>query len=277
MMSYSQDDIESILQTSYYDHRTDYVWKYIVGKTPELENKLYPIPDLDSFVVMHYMQKNRDKSMSEFLRDWKVMLHPGVIACTFSKRKSTLRIKARSYIYTYNTRLNQGLFVVNSEVADSIGLQRKVCLKRYRKSGMYKLVHLAELDEQLFSRYSERQKVKQWRESPQFDIDCKYCKEMIPFIMQEAGPKRNMLGYAQRLNVILSGNEDIRIGIIRDYSPKEMFAMPVFPRSEWKEGIRNAFVALEKEYAKEMEQRVIELQQWRDELSRITLKGSSIN
>lgn len=271
MTKYYREDIEDILQISYYDRRTDYVWKHIMGDAPELENKLYPIPSLDSFKVMHYMQKKRTMSVSDFLTQWKEKPHPGLIDCTYNKRSGILRLKARSFDFIYRTKLNQGLFVAHPDVAKSIGLQDMVSRKQYRKSGMYTLAHLTELDEQLYSRYAERLKVKKWKESPQFDIDCQYCSEMIPFIMEDAEKKRELLNYDQRLNIILKDENEVRIGIIRDYSPTEMIAMPVFPRSEWKEGIRSAFAALEQEYNRELEQRTIELQQWCDELSKILL------
>lgn len=271
MTEYNREDIEDILQISYYDRRTDYVWKYIMGDVPELENELYPIPNLDSFNVMHYMQKKRTRSVLEFLAEWKETAHPGLISCTYNKQSDILYLKARSYDFTYHAKLNQGLFVVHPEVAESIGLQDSISQKRYRKSGMYTLEHLAELDEQLYSRYAERLKVKEWRESPQFDIDCRYCSGMIPFIMQDAENKEIHLGPYQRLNIILSGIDKVRIGIARDYSPKEMIAMPVYPRTEWKEGIRSAFAALEKENAIILELRTKELQLWSEELSMITL------
>lgn len=271
MTEYNREAIENILQISYYDRRTDYVWKFIMGDVPELENKLYPIPSLNSFNVMHYMQKSRTKSVSEFLADWADTFHPGLIDCNYIKRSGILHLKARSYDFTYHAKLNQGLFVVYPEVAESIGLQDGISQKRYRKSGMYTLEHLEELDEQLYSRYAERLKVKEWRESPQFDIDCQYCSEMIPFIMQDAETKINLLGPYQRLNIILNGMNEVRIGIARDYSPKEMIAMPVYPRSAWQKGISSAFVALEEENAIKLEQRTKELQLWSEELSKITL------
>lgn len=268
---YNREDIESILQIYYYDRRTDYVWKYIMGDGPELENKLYPIPSLNSFNVMQYMQKSRNKSVSVFLAEWKEKSHPGLIDCTYNKRSGILRLKARSFDYTYHTKLNLGLFVTQPDIAKYIGLEDRFCKKRYRKSGMYTLAHLAELDEQLYSRYSEIEKVKEWKKSPQFDIDCQYCNQMIPYIMQDAESKKSLLGYNLRLNIILIGNDKVRIGIVRDYSPKEMIAMPVFPRTKWQEGIQSAFTALDEANAIKLEQRTKELQQWSQELSEITL------
>ena len=231
MIQYSREEIESILQISYYDRRTDYVWKYLMGDAPELEHILYPIPSLESFLVMHRMLKKRDRSVESFLEEWQMTEHPGLIDCQYSQRSGIIRIKARSFVLTYRSKLNDFHFVAYARIAKSIGLMERITRKRYRRSGIFSLSCLAELDEQLYSRYAEREKVKAWRKTPQFELDCQYCKAMIPVIMQDAETKVRHLGSSRLLNIILHANDKVRIGIVRDYSPEEMISMPCYPLS----------------------------------------------
>lgn len=48
MTPYTIKEIECILQTGYYDRRTDYVWKTVIGEDFELVQILYSITSLES-------------------------------------------------------------------------------------------------------------------------------------------------------------------------------------------------------------------------------------
>ncbi len=240
-----------------------------MGDAPELEHILYPIPNLESFQVMHSMLRTRIDSVSDFLEAWQQTKHPGLLDCRYSQRSGILRVKARSFVFTYRSKFNEFHFVANAKIANSIGLKDRTTQKKYRKSGIFPLSYLKELDEQLYSRYSEKEKVKAWRKTPQFKIDCQYCEAMIPFIMQDAETKVRHLGRNRQLNIILHDNDKVRIGIVRDYSPEEMISMPCYPREQWQEGIRSAFASLEKEYAAELEAHRIAMQEWSNELQKI--------
>lgn len=271
MKQFSQEDIECILQNSYYDRRTDYVWKYLLGHVVDLETKLYPIHNLESFQVMHDLLRKRSRTVAKFLKEWQTTDHPELIDCQYNERSGILRLKARSFTLTYRSKCNEYHFVTYAKIARCIGLENRITVKRYRKGGLFALALLQELDQQLYSRYDEKQKVMAWRRSPQFAIDCQYCKDMLPFIMQDAEQRSDSLGADKRMNIILSGNDKVRIGIVQDYSPEEMISMPCYPRAEWKQGIDAAFTALEIKQKEELEQHAIEMQQWSDELSKIAL------
>lgn len=269
MIQYTREEIESILQTGYYDRRTDYVWKTVIGEDFELVQLLYSIPDLESFEVMYTMLKERTESVSDLLEAWQESEHPGLLDCHYSQRSGILRIKARSFTFTYRSKSNEFHFSVYAKIAKSISLKERIMQKKYRKSSIFPLHLLSELDEQLYSRYSELEKLKAWQKTPQFKIDCLYCETMIPFIMQDAEKKVRQLGKDRLLNIILHENDKVRIGIVKDYSPEEMMSMPCYPREQWKEGIRLAFASLEKEYVAELEAHRIKMQEWCDELSKI--------
>lgn len=269
MTPYTIKEIECILQTGYYDRRTDYVWKTVVGEDFELVKVLYSIPSLESFEVMHTMLNERTESVSDLLEAWQGSEYPGLLGCHYSQRSGILRIKARSFVFTYRSKLNEFHFSVYAKVAKSISLNERIMQKKYRKSGIFPLRLLRELDEQLYSRYEESEKLKAWLKTPQFKIDCQYCEAMIPFIMQDAEKKVRQLGEDRRLNIILHDNDKVRIGIVKDYSPEEMMSMPCYPREQWQEGIRLAFASLEKEYVAELEAHRIKMQEWSDELSKI--------
>lgn len=270
-MQYCWEEIESILQTSYYDRRTDYVWKYLMGNMPELETILYPIPSLESFQVMHDMLKKRNKNVYDFLEEWKATENKALIDCLYNERSGILRIKARSFTFTYRSKSNEYHFVTYAKIAKSIGLKNRITLKRYRKEGLFALSYLYELDEHLYSRYTEKQRIMEWRKSPQFATDCQYCKNILPFIMHDAEQRSHHLGADKRLNIILSGNDKVRIGIVKDYSPEEMIHMPCYLRSEWQKGILAAFDKLDKEYTEELALHRLVMQQWSNELSNIIM------
>lgn len=269
MAQYSRKEIDSILQIDYYDRRTDYMWKSVVGESPELENTRFPIGNLLDFQVMHSMQKKRKLSIEAFLDEWETSEHPGLTDCLYQKRSGKLTIKARSFDFTYNTKIFQCHFVVHSYIARSIGLLDRLFIERYRNDGMFRLSDLCELDHQLYSRYAENEKIWEWRQSPQYEKDLQYCEAMVPFLMQNADDKARQLGRDKRLNIILSRDDEVRIGIVRDYSPDEMISMPCYPRADWQEGIQSAFAELNKEYSAALQQHTIKMQQWSDELANI--------
>lgn len=271
MTQYSREEIESILQCSYYDRRTDYVWKHLIGESAELETAKYPIPSLESFQVMHQMLKMRKCQLSVILDEWRTTEHQGLLECRYNDRSGILRIKARSFNFTYRAKANEYHFVASSKVAKSIGLVKRETHKLYRRGGMFPLSYLVELDEQLYSRFAEREEVRKWRQTLQFDKDCEFCASMLPYIMQDAETKQKYLSYYQRLNIILSGNKEVRIGVIEDYSPKEMISMPCYPRADWQKGIDAAFDKVAKQYADELEVHTREMKLWSEEMPQIVL------
>lgn len=265
MTQYSREEIKRILQCSYYDRRTDYVWKYVVGENEE--NKKYSIEDLESFQAMHQMLQERNNSVDTFMDEWNNTSHPGLLSCRYNKRSGMLLLKARSFIMTYKSKQNEFKFVVYSKVAKSIDLEDRETRKRYRTGGLFPLAYLVELNEQLYSRYDEKKIVKEWRRSPQFAVDCEFCKSMIPFITADATTRIKRLGSFRRLNIILHGNDIVRIGICERYSLEEFMSIPYYPRDSWQEGITKAFAYLDELY----ELHAKEMREWSDEMMRIAL------
>ncbi len=276
-MQYNREDIEAILQSSYYDQRTDYVWKYIMGEREELDGVKFPIPGLESFLVMHEMLKKRNKTLAAFLEEWNTTEHPGLESCSYDEASDTLQVQARSFVFIYHKKLKEFHFEAFPHIAENIGLLSRITHKKYRKSDLFSLSYLVELDEQLFSRYDERQKIKAWRKSSQFEKDIAYCELMIPFIMQDTDKRIIQLGEFKRLNIILSRNDKVRIGIVQDYSPEEMIAMPCYPRSEWQQGITAAFEELDRQYTEEQRIHAIQMKEWSDELTQIALRKTPYN
>ena len=275
MSRYSRDNIESILQSAYYDRRTDYVWKYILGGKKDPEINPYPISNLESFVMMDDMLRKRRRTLQEFLKAWKTESRPSLLDCTYNHRSGILRLRTRSFTFTYREKLREFHFAVYPEIAKTIGIVERETRKRYRKDKLFDLYYLDYLDDEIYSRYTDILNVKEWRKSPQFETDCKYCEAMIPFIMQEAEPQKKMLGNTMRLNIILSGKDKVRIGIVKDYSPEEMISMPSYSREEWQEGIRAAFSTLEQRYAEVLAAHAQVMQAWNKELTDIVLGKAS--
>lgn len=271
MLPYKKDEIDKILQCSYYDRRTDYVWNYLIGRKQDLIKDPYPIPDIDSFLVTHEMMKMRKATVAEFMEQWKTTEHPGLTECTYNHKSGTLRVKARSFQFTYREKLNEYHFMAFAEVAKAIRLENRELTKIYRKNGLFPIDCLVELDEQLYSRFIEKKKLLKWRKSPQFELDRSYCEQMIPFIMKDAQTWMRDLRYGQRLNIILDGIDKVRISIVEAYSPEEMMSMPSYPREDWQQGITAAFNKLEKEYAEKIERQAKEAREWSEELTRIVL------
>lgn len=271
MLPYKKDDIEKILQRSYYDRRTDYVWNYLIGDKQDLIKDPYPIPDIDSFLVTHEMMKMRKATIAEFLEQWDTTEHPGLTECTYNKKSGTLRVTARSFRFTYREKANEYHFMAYAEVAKAIRLENRELKKIYRKNGLFPIECLMELDEQMYSRYSEKKKLLKWRKSPQFELDRSYCEQMIPFIMKDAQIWQRDLRYGQRLNIILDGNDKVRISIVEAYSPEEMMSMPSYPRKDWQKGITATFDKMEKDYAENLERQAKEAREWSEELTRIVL------
>ena len=94
---------------------------------------------------------------------------------------------------------------------------------------------------------------------------------MVPTIMKDADTRKRQLYIGQRLNIILEGNDRVRIGMVEDYSPEEMYAMPSYPRAAWQQGIQKAFEQLETEYNEEVERTRVELTELSQELTQIAL------
>lgn len=270
-MKYKKNGIEDILQSAYYNRRTDYVWKYLLGNKKNPEINPYPIPGLEYFVMMDDMLKKRRRTLEEFLKACKTESRPELRDCTYNKRSGILRVYARSFTFTYRAKLNEFHFVVSSKIAKTIGLEERMMTKRYRKDKLFDLYYLAFLDDEIYSRYTEILRVKEWRKSAQFEQDWKYCEAMIPFFMQDAESKKRKLGYTKRLNIILEDDDKVRIGIIEHYTPEEMMAMPSYPRDQWQEGINAAFAALDQSYALELLAHAKTMQAWSDELSDLVL------
>lgn len=270
-MQYNREEIEKILQCSYYDHRTDYLWKYIMGNRHAPDDTRYPIPNLESFVAMHEMLKTRCLGVSAFLDQWEATNHPGLLDYQYNEQSGILRIKTRSFCFTYRSKHYEYSFAVYAPIAKSINLEKRTTLKRYRRGGLFPVSYLVELDEQLYSRYAEKQKVKVWRNSPQFALDVQYCEAMIPAIMTNAEQRIQQLGVWRRLYIVLSGTDKVKIGIAEDYSPEEIISMSYYPRDKWQEGISAAFTALDIRYAEELAAHTLEIKEWSDELSQIVL------
>lgn len=269
MTRYNKDDLGIIFQSSYYDTRTDFVWNYILDD--KFDNDPIPIPTIDCFLVMHEMEKNRELTTEAFLEAWKTTGHPELTSCSYSPRSGILRVKARTYTFTYREKLKEYHFVVPAKIAKAISVESRELKKRFRRGGLFPLSLMAELDEQMYDRYDEQVKLRAWRKSPQFAEDIAYCKQMIPVIVDDAEARKRYLVEGRRLNIILEGNDRVRIGVIEVYSPEEMKAMPVYRREDWHQGILAAFEAAKKKYDTELELCGRALREWSDELSRIVL------
>lgn len=263
--------LTEILNCSHYDQRTDYIWQFITNNLKDRRRGYFRIPSLEAFVAMGEMLKCRKLDIPTFMDEWEQTEHPGLLECSYNERSGIVRLKSRTFTFVYRSKTNEYHYTAFAAVARSCMLKSRETHKKYVKGGLFPIAHLVELDEQLYSRYAAAQKLEAWKKSPQAKLDIEYCRQMVPTIMQEADTRKRQMHMWERLNIILEGNDRVRIGLVEMYSPEEMIAMPSYPREEWQQGILKAFDQLSNRYREEMEQKRAEMTQLSEELTQVTL------
>lgn len=269
MKQYDPTEIIEILECSYYDMRTDYVWQYVLGNNRNQVQDYFCIPSLESFMAMSEMLKCRKNDVRTFMEEWENTEHPGLTECTYCQRSGILRLKSRTFSFVYRSKTHEYHYSAYAAVAKRCWLKKRQTHKRYVKGGLFPIAYLVELDEQLYSRYDAALRLEAWRKSPQSELDIQYCSAMLPTIMQNAETKKHLLNRWQRLNIILEGNDRVRIGIVEMYSPEEMQALPSFLRADWQQGIIQAFERQENEYNETMNRIREEMTELSQELTQI--------
>ena len=267
---YSKKDISDILACSYYDQRTDYVWQHIVGSGENKER--FQISSLESFLAMSEMLRHRSLDIAQFLNEWDTTEHSGLIECKYNGKTGILHLRTRTYKFTYRSKTNEYDYSVYTEVARNCLLVKKETHKKYVKGGLFPLSYLVELDEQLYSRSESAQRLNSWKKSRQCKLDIEYCRKMLPVIMRDAKQLKKKLTAIQRLQVILEGNDHVRIGWVERYSPEEMLALPSYPREEWQLGIQRAFEQLDYNYNQKIENVRLQMVRLSEEMTQITLR-----
>lgn len=263
--------LSEILNCSYYDLRTDYIWQSILNNRKDRGREYFRIPSLEAFMAMQEMLKCRKYDIPTFMNEWEREEHPGLLTCSYNERSGIVRLQSRTFTFVYRSKTNEYLFTAFAAVARSCMLKNRATRKKYVKGGLFPIAHLVELDEQLYSRYAAAQQLEAWLKSPQSKLDIQYCRDMIPTIMQDADDRKKKMHMWESLNIILEGNDRVRIGLVESYSPEEMKTMPCYPREEWQQGIQKAFELLDNRYHDEIEQKRDEMTQLSEELTRIIL------
>lgn len=126
-------DLSEILNCSYYDHRTDYVWQYILNNQRERRRDYLCIRNLESFVAMGEMLKCRQYDIPTFMKEWENTEHPGLLECSYNERSGILRLKSRTFTFVYRSRTNEYLFTAYAAVARGCMLKNRETYKKYVK------------------------------------------------------------------------------------------------------------------------------------------------
>lgn len=263
--------IAGILETGYYDLRTHYVWRYIHDDNKGELNYHITIQSLESFIAVSEMVKVRKYSVSAFLDEWNNSDHPALQECSYDEPSGHLHLKSRTYTFDYYDQTNEYHFVTYPEVADLIRLNKRETRKQYVRGGLFPLSYLVELDEQLYSRYEDALKLEAWKQSPQLQIDIDYCRSMIPYIEQLAPQAERYLMHSQYLDIILEGNDRVRIGFVMYHSPEEMMALPSYLREDWKQGIDAAVEKVREVFEEEVSKKKAEFEEFSKELTKAIL------
>lgn len=271
--------IPSYIECSYYDLRTDYIWQYIAKGPEKRLLDEYLIPGPESFKVMSDMLKSRNLTISDFIAEWQNTEHPELQECNYNERSGILRLKSRTFTFEHRTKTNEYHYVVRADVAKYCRLKKRETRKMYKNGGLFALGHLSELDEQLYSRYDAARKLEAWKRSRQRKVDIDYCRAMLPYLEQQGRAYEKVLKTkaGQALNIILEGNDRVRIGFVELYSPEEMHALPSYSREDWQLGIDKSLLQLKAAYDNEVEQIRDEMTALSEELRQIILGNAPIN
>lgn len=247
--------LAEILQCNYYDIRTNYAWHVVMGRRQELKAEFFPIPDLESFEVMQRILTNRHLTVEQFISLCQSKASLQNLTCYYDE-KQILTVRARTYTFNYYAETWAMDWEVDQEVCHTIGLKLPSWLRQAQSPNLFDPERLAELDEELYFRYSTRRQLRDWCHSPQFKIDCQLLREMLPFI-EEEGRKLHLAFQVQQsqLNIILEGNDRLRIGLVKDYTPEEMRRLPSYPRQDWMLGIHEAFDSLSRWFEYKLDER----------------------
>jgi len=253
--------LEQTLQRNYYDLRTNYAWHVVLGRKDELRDDFFPIPDLQSFDVMHRVMDNRTLSIEQFMAICSTNPQLQHLACHYDEQQQILTVRTRTFIFNYFAETWAMDWQVDPEVCQTIRLKLSSWLRQPRSAGLFDPSLLTELDDQLYFRYDSRRQLRDWWQSPQFKADCQLLREMIPFIIEESS--RQLLAIKVReskLNIILEGNDRLRIGMVRYYTPAEMHSLPTYSRQDWMLGIHDTFESLRRWFDDQLDKRHAELE-----------------
>jgi len=220
----------------------------------ELKKEFFDIPNLDSFEVMHKVMNNRTYSISDFIQLCSKKPELKHLECQYDEQRQILTVRTRTFTFTYFAESWAMDWEVDQEVCELIHLKMSNWLRQPRTPNLFHPIRLAELDDNLFFRYNSRLQLKQWRESEQFEEDCQLLREMIDYIEDEAPAYLTTFNAnLSLLNIIFDGNDKLRIGMVEQYTPKEMMSLPTYPRESWEEGIHNALEVQRNSYLQKVQ------------------------
>lgn len=230
-----------ILQSFYYDERTHYLWQYIAkGQKAPAEDDQFYIDSIDDFNAMQDISSNLCYTPTEFAEICRRNPRYKQLRPTLSQDRKILLVEGRTLDLRFNARTSHCTIDVYPEVKEAIALSDPHWESQL--SSLFSPSRLCELDNQLHSRYQSHLALLQWLQSEQFEIDLAYLNQMPNHILSLTDELQLPRPRGMLLNIILEGNDRVRIGMVNDYTPKEMMQLPSYPREQWREGIRRALI-----------------------------------
>lgn len=246
----------TILECRYYDVRTNYAWHIVLGYREELRKEFFTIPDLGSFEVMSQILNKLDYSIDEFIDLCDTLPELRNLWCQYDEQTHCLTVRSRTFTFNYYTESWAMDWEVDAEICQAIKLKNPGWLRQPKWGMLFHPAKLAELDENLYFRYELRQKIKSWVNTPQYKADCQLLTEIAVFVEEVSPDYQFYVNVNEKLlNVILEGNDRLRIGMVKSHTPKEMQDLPSFLREDWKEGVMQALEGQKTEYEKKVNDR----------------------
>lgn len=238
-----------ILQYKYYDVRTNYAWHIVLGYREELRKELFTIPNLGDFEVMTQILNKLEYSIDEFIHLCDTLPELSNLWCQYDEQTQCLTVRSRTFTFNYFAKSWAMDWEVDAEICQAIKLKNPNWLRQPKWDKLFHPKKLAKLDEDIYFRYQLRQELKSWVNTPQYKEDCQLLTEIALFI-ESVSPEYQF--YVETndklLNVILEGNDRLRIGMVESYTPQEMQSLPSFLREDWKEGVIQALEGQKTEY-----------------------------
>lgn len=248
--------LENVLEHTYYDVRTNHAWHIALDRKDELAGEYFSIPNLGHFVVMNKVMSNRAYTIAQFMAICSKNSKLKHLKCHFDEEEQLLTVRSRTFTFSYFAQSWAMNWEVDREVCKVIRLTSPSWLRQPRSAKLFHPMRLSELDDELFFRYDSRLKLREWEASPQFKLDIKLLKKIIPFIKQEAPDYQQALLVAKsKLNIIFEGNEKLRIGLVQDYTPQEMLSLPSYPRDDWQNAIKQTLEQEQEHYKQLLHER----------------------
>lgn len=235
-----------ILQSCYYSERTHYLWQYIAnGQQAPAKNHQVIIKSIDDFAVMQSILSYLRYTPSAFAEICQRNRRYAHLRCSLSHNQQILQVESRTFVLKFSAHTHRCTIDLHPEVKDTLGIRNPHW--SHKLSAIFAPSRLYELDKQLHSRYQSKIDLQQWIHSEQFDIDLAYFNQMPSYILSLYAEMQMPKPIGQQLNIILEGNQRVRIGMVNDYSPEEMMELPSYPREQWREGIQRAFTGFKDE------------------------------